>query len=63
MDAETLKEILKLKEENILLKRGIKDAVLMLHKQERYPIISYNIEELSCLFSEIKSILLLVDKE
>lgn len=63
MDAEALKEVLKLKEENILLKRGIKDAALMLHKQERHPIMSYDIEELSCLFLEIKSILLLINKE
>lgn len=63
MDAESLREILKLKEENTLLKRGIKDAVLVLHKQERHPIMSYDIEELSCLFLEIKSILLLINKE
>jgi hypothetical protein len=59
MDAEALKIILKLHEENVLLKRAIVDAILMLNKRKKHLVVQYEIERqyVSCLFIEIERIL------
>ena len=45
MDAETLKIILQLKEENVLLRRAIGDIGIMLSKKEKYLVLQYGLDE------------------
>ena len=42
MDAESLKIILDLKEDNVLLQRGIKDAIIMLARKKGHTCIEYD---------------------
>jgi hypothetical protein len=57
MDAEALKIILNLKEENTLLKRAIVDAAVVLKKRKEHPVMEYDIQDVSFLFAEIRNIL------
>ena len=57
MDAEALKIILSLKEENALLKRAIADATIVLQGRKNHIVIEYGMPDVSFLFSEIRSIL------
>jgi hypothetical protein len=57
MDAEALKIILDLKEENTLLKRAMLDAIIALRSRKEHPMPEYGISDVSFLFSEIKDIL------
>jgi|GEM_PF-6935208 len=57
MDAEALKIILDLKEENVLLKRQVTTASIILSKRERLFSLESGIEEISLLFREIYDIL------
>ena len=44
MDENALKIILELKDENTLMKRGIKDAIVMLVKRKKHTIVEYDEE-------------------
>jgi hypothetical protein len=57
MDSESLKIILALKEENVLLKRAITDAYLMLRRRMEYPVVEYGMQDVEFLLLEIKNIL------
>jgi len=57
MDSESLKIILALKEENILLKRAVVDAVIMLKNRKKHLVMKYDSDDISFLFSEIEDIL------
>lgn len=61
MDSEAIKIILKLQEENILLRRGVHGAILALHARETPPgrlIPEYGDDDIRVLFAEISSVLL-----
>ena len=57
MDAESLKIILELKKENILLKRAITDATVALVKRKMHLVMSFDLEETNGLFAAISDIL------
>ena len=63
MDAESLREILKLKEENTLLKRGILEVCIMIHKRKIYTLPETDIEEVKTLYIFAKDIINQVEKE
>lgn len=63
MDAESLREILKLKEENTLLKRGILEICVMIHWQKIYPLPEFDIEEVKTLYIFAKNLINQVEKE
>lgn len=56
-DAEALKIILALKEENVLLKRAIVDALIMVSKRRTHFILKYDNKDVSWLFKEIQALL------
>jgi hypothetical protein len=57
MDAEALKTILDLKEENVLLKRAIINAAIMLLKRKSHFTLTYSNQDIRFLMKEIYSIL------
>jgi len=57
MDSEALKIILNLQKENILLRRAILDAVLMLNMREKYRVLQYDDNDANCLHDEVCKIL------
>ena len=65
MDAEALKIILSLKEENIFYKRAIVDAIVMINNRKEHLILEYGISDndVNWLFSEIRKLLPLIEKE
>jgi hypothetical protein len=63
MDAESLNIILSQNKENILLRRAITDAYLMLRKRKSYPVVIYDIQDADFLLSEIKELLSGLEKE
>lgn len=63
MDAESLREILKLKEENTLLKRGILEVCVMIHGRKIYPLPEIDIEEVKTLYIFVKDLINQVEKE
>ena len=56
MDAETLKIILELKEENVLYKRAIGDLFLMINGKKKFQTIEYPMKDvcLSFLFDYVE---------
>ena len=62
MDSEALKIILNLKEQNIIYRRAILDAALMLSKREEYCVIQYDYEFANCLNLEVSDILRTLNK-
>ena len=54
---KSLQTILKLKEENVLLKRAINCACVALHTQKFPFVLEFGIPEVSDLFSQIKTLL------
>jgi hypothetical protein len=57
MDAEALKIILELQEENTLLHRAIDDATVMLARGKKHTTLKYGIPCVANLFLEIYNIL------
>jgi len=57
MDSEALKIILEIQKENILLKRAINDAIVILKKRKEHLVLEYNMPCVSWLFEEIKNII------
>ena len=62
MDAEALKIILSLKEENIILHRTIVDALVMLNKRKKHFTFKTDNQDASWLIQEVHNILSDFDK-
>ena len=64
MDSEALKIILNLHRENIMLKRAISDAIIMLELKREHFILDYDIGgDAIALFSSIGEILSLLNQQ
>jgi hypothetical protein len=53
MDAESLKIILKLQKDNILLRRAILDAILMLRDRKEYTVVQYQNDDANFLHTQV----------
>ena len=57
MDAESLKLILALRGENILLRRAISDTTVMLSKRRKHFVLSYDNKQIDWLLAEADRII------
>ena len=63
LTGDAMKTILDLKRENVLLRRAIDDAAIMLGKQKKHLVVQYGDNDANFLIDRVNDILLLLEKK